>query len=184
MRRTLSTASIVACTLFSTLSILRAQTTNPPGQNPERPHPLLPPTGLVASQPKIAGVAVGGPIGVLTDQQRESYETIMRGLRGQLFELDSKLRAARQDLLNTSVGAKFDEKVVREKAFAAARIEAELTVLRIKAYSELQPPLSPEQIAKVKAGEPGPIRRLERRSLRGESPTTTNQDANGLPPKQ
>jgi Spy/CpxP family protein refolding chaperone len=184
MRRTLLTVGIFACTLFSTTSILRAQTNNAPAQDPERPHKLLAPTGLAASQPNIAGVAIGGPVGVLTDQQRASYETIMSAMRGRILELDSRLHAARQDLLNTSVGTKFDEKLVREKALAAARIEAELTVLRIKAYSEVQPPLSPEQIAKVKAGEPGPMRRLQRRGLPGESPGTTNQDANGLPPKQ
>lgn len=185
MIRTLFTLSFCAGILAS-LS-LRADQTNPPAEPAQHSHALTP-TGPGANQSSIAGYAVGGPIGVLTDEQRASYEKALRAERGKMMELDAKLRAARQDLLETSVDSKFDEAVIRRKAMAAASIEAELAVLRIKAFSKVQPPLTPEEIEKIKAGKPGAVHRLERpeaeRLLRREAPADTNRDVNGLPPKQ
>jgi Spy/CpxP family protein refolding chaperone len=180
MRATLFTSCFAACILFSTSTTLRADPTNAPVQNPRPGFRPLAPTGLNAGQnPGIAGFALGGPVGALTDQQRASYQVTMKELRPKFAELDAKLRAARQDLLDTSVTGKFDENVIRQKALAAAKIEAEMTVLRVKAFSQVQPPLTPEQIEKIKSGQPGPMRTLHR-----ESTTTTNRDDNGLPPKK
>jgi Spy/CpxP family protein refolding chaperone len=189
MKRRFITPCFVACILFATESALRADATNAPTQPElERPHHLLAPTGLTANQPGIAGIAIGGPVGVLTDQQRTSYENALEAMRGRFLELNAKLRAARQDFLNTSVTVKFDENLIRQKALAAAQIEADLAVIRIKALSEVQPPLSPEQIEKIKSGRPGPMRQFGRpgfdRQRRQESPAVTNGDVNGLPPKQ
>ena len=174
---------LVACLLLASGFALRAQT-NPPMQSIQQHYREQPP-GQV---PNIAGVAIGGPYGVLTDEQRVSYQALMKAARGKLVELESKLRAAHQDVVATSVTAPFDENLMREKALAAAQIEAEMVVLRAKVYSQVQPPLSPEQIEKVKSGQPGPPRPFERQiehPLRRASPAvTTNQDANGLPPKQ
>lgn len=185
MTRTLFILGFFACTLTS--ASLRADQTNTPAEPGQRAHPLTP-TGETAKQPPIAGYAIGGPIGVLTDQQRASYEIALRAERGKMLELDAKLRAARQDLLNTSLDSKFDEAVIRQKAMAAAKIEAELAVLRIKAFSQVQPPLTPEEIQKIKAGKPGPVRRFERpesgNRFHGEAPAESNRDVNGLPPKQ
>jgi Spy/CpxP family protein refolding chaperone len=135
-----------------------------------------------------AGFALGGPVGALTEQQRASYQTALNNLRGQMAELQAKLRAARQDFLVASLDQKFDENVLREKAFAAARVEAELAVLRAKAMSQVQPPLTPEQIQKIKAGQAGPVQPLRRqqfeRAPQHAPASGTNQDANGLPPKK
>jgi Spy/CpxP family protein refolding chaperone len=166
MRRILFTSSFLACILACSVS--RAQTTGGihPGENPA-----------------ITGIAIGGPVGVMTDEQRASYQTTLRAMHGQIAELDAKLRAARQDVLDTTLTTKFDENVIREKAFAAARIEAELAVIRAKALSQVQPPLSAEQIEKIKNGRPGPMHPIEH-APRREAPPETNNDKNGLPPKQ
>lgn len=141
-----------------------------------------------ANQQDIAGVAIGGPVGVLTDQQRASYMAAMKNERPRLAELQAKVLAARQDMLVTSVTGKFDENVIREKALVAARLEAEMAVIRAKVFSQVQPPLSPEQVEKIKAGQPGQMRPLQRQQLERpaqRAPSTgTNQDANGLPPKK
>jgi len=145
------------------------------------------PPGIVQGA-GVNGFALGGPVGVLTDEQRASYEAALGKERGLMLELRNRLEAARQDFLETSVDQKFDEKLFRQKALAAARIEAEMAVVRAKAMSEVQPPLTPEQIQKIKTGQPGPIRPLRQ----GERPNfhlpnataNTNQDVNGLPPKK
>lgn len=176
MIRTLFTLSFSICAL--TAFSLRAGETNTPAEAGQHP----------SSQPPVSGYAIGGPIGVLTDQQRASYETALKAERDKMLALETKLRAARQELLETSLDSKFDEAVIRRKAMAAASLEAELAVLRIKAFSQVQPPLTPEEIQKIKAHQPGAVRSLERqgqeRRLRREAPAETNRDQNGLPPKQ
>jgi Spy/CpxP family protein refolding chaperone len=160
---------------------LNAQESNAPAHRP-------PQKGIqsVPSQ-QIAGFALGGPVGVLTDQQRASYLAAMKNEHARLAELQAQVLAARQDMLVASVTGKFDENVIREKAMAAARLEAEMAVIRAKVFSQVQPPLSPEQIEKIKAGQPGRIRPMGQQFERPapHAPSAgTNQDANGLPPKK
>jgi Spy/CpxP family protein refolding chaperone len=163
MRRILLTFSFVACILLAASSGLRAQ---PGGQN-----------GL-------AGMALGGPVGIMTEEQRASYQEALRAMHPQIAELDAKLRTARQDFLNTALTGKSDENVLREKALAAARIEAELSVIRAKAFSQMKPPFTPEQIEKVKTGQYGPVRPFEHARPQPPAISSTNHDPNGLPPKQ
>jgi Spy/CpxP family protein refolding chaperone len=142
-----------------------------------------------ATGPNVQAFALGGPVGVLNDQQRASYEASMDRQRGLMVELQAKLRVAREDFVATSVDQKFDETVMRQKAMAAYGIEAEIAVLRAKALSEVQPPLTAEQIEKIKTGQPGPMRQLrQRQQLEKAAPQApsaiTNQDVNGLPPKK
>jgi hypothetical protein len=72
---------------------------------------------------------------------------------------------------------KFDEDALRQKALEAGRLDAELTVLRAKALSKMKPPLSPEQIEKLKnpppfeGGEPRPEFRRDERPRGGPSTT-------------
>jgi Spy/CpxP family protein refolding chaperone len=140
-------------------------------------------------QMNLQGAALGGPVGVLDDQQRASYVAAMGRQRAQMMELEAQLRAAREDFVAASVDQKFDENVLRQKALAAYRFDAEMAVLRAKALSQVQPPLTPEQIEKIKTGQPGPMRplrprqQLENPNQRAPS-ANTNQDVNGLPPKK
>jgi len=139
--------------------------------------------------PGVAGLTLGGPSGTLNDQQRASYVAAMNRQRGLVMELQAQLRAARQEFNDASLGQKFDENVIRQKAMAAYRCEAEMAVLRARALSEVQPPLTPEQIEKIKNGQPGPVRPLRpRQQLENPAPrnpgVNTNKDINGLPPKR
>ena len=139
----------------------------------------------------VQGAALGGPVGVLDDQQRASYMAAMNRQRAQMIELEAKLRIARENFVAASVDQKFDENVMREKAMAAYRLEAEMAVLRAKAMSEVQPPLTAEQIEKIKTGQSGPMRPFrpqQQRQLERSAPNNpsvnTNTDINGLPPKK
>jgi hypothetical protein len=137
----------------------------------------------------VAGFALGGPVGVLTDEQRVSYQAAMARQRGRMAELDAQMRAAKQEFVAASVDQKFDENAMMQKAMAAFRPEAEMAVLRAKAMSEVQPPLTAEQIEKIKATQPGPVRPARpRQQLENPAPrapaANTNTDINGLPPKK
>jgi Heavy-metal resistance len=145
------------------------------------------PPGIL-DNPAVNGFALGGPVGVLTDEQRASYEAALNKERGLMVELQNRLRVARQEFVEASVGQTFDENSLRQKALAATRLEAEMAVLRAKALSQVQPPLTQEQIQKIKTSQPGPVRPLRQgvRPALQPPPATasTNQDANGLPPKK
>jgi Spy/CpxP family protein refolding chaperone len=98
---------------------------------------------------------------VLTEEQRASLKEAMDAERERLRELAEKTREARKALFESGL-EKFDETSVREKAMTAARLEAEMTVIRVKAFSKMRPPLSAEQLQKLsnlpapEGGEPQP----------------------------
>src|SRR3974390_2596285 len=67
---------------------------------------------------------------VLTDDQRGSFREAMDTQRDKARNLQEKLRDARKELMETGLAANFDEDTVRQKAMEAAKLEAEMTVLR------------------------------------------------------
>ena len=118
---------------------------------------------------------------VLTDEQRASFREAMEAQAEKLGDLEQKAREARRDLFETALTDKFEESAFREKALAAAKLEAELTVIRAKALAKMKPPLSAEQIQNLRRppetqeGEA----ETQRRRRRPESP----RDEHGLPLK-
>lgn len=134
----------------------------------------------------------GGPQGqffpmlqrVLTDDQRASLREAMEAQRELMRELEEKIRAARKDLMQASLTAKFDEDAVRKQALETGKLDAELTVLRAKAFSKMKPALSADQIEQIKNPPPpengdGPNRGEFRR--RPDRPSGGPRDENDLP---
>ena len=125
---------------------------------------------------------------VLTEDQRDSFREAMESQRDKLRDLDEKLRAARSEALQASVAQNFKEKAVRQKAMAVGKLEAEMTVLRSKALSQMKPALSAQQIDRLKnpppmdGGMPRPqFQRDEPR--RDDRPTRGPHDQHDLPPR-
>lgn len=146
-------------------------------KNPSRPGP-----GAGGQRPFLAGL---GPLdNVLTDEQRASFRQAMESQREKMRDAEVKLREARIKMFEASLDGKFDEAAARKQALAVAALEADLSVIRARALSQLQPPLSPEQIEKVKNGFGAPARVAERLQPAGErrhNLTSTNRDENDLP---
>jgi Spy/CpxP family protein refolding chaperone len=151
----------------------------PNPDNPDRPRP---PRGQPSQfdRPEARGQFGPGvpPIErVLTEEQRESMRSIMASQRDEMRGIQEKMRVARKELLKVSLAEKFDEDLVRSKALAVAKLEADLTVMRAKAMSQVQPPLSEEQIEQIMnapqdrmqpgAGGPRPNERRGDRPPRG-----------------
>lgn len=122
---------------------------------------------------------------VLTEDQRESMRSIMASQRQAMGDIQEKMRDARKELLKASLADKFDEEVVRTKALVVAKLEAEITVLRAKALSQVQPSLSEEQVEQIKNAQermqPGEPRFNERRGERPQRPR--EGDNPGRPPR-
>lgn len=179
---------LLACLAISgaTGLTLNSQETNLlPKPDPGRPAPPQEGQGFF-----MAGL---GPLGnALTDAQRASFRQAMQAQREKVRDLEAQLREARGKLLVLGLDGKFDEAVVRKQATSVAVLEAEMSVVRARALSQVQPPLAPEQIEKIKNGFAiAPQRngfraedRMQPRIERRQSLTTTNRDANDLPSKQ
>ena len=162
------------------LTLNSHETASSPPKNPARP--------LLAAGGQ--GLFMGGlgPVGnVLTEEQRTSFRQAMEVQRETMRDTEGKLRDARKKLVEAGLDGTFDEAAVRKQALAVATLEAELSVIRVRAISQLQPPLSPEQIGKIKNGAAAPMRNLERPQPPGErrhNLTSTNRDENDLPLKR
>ena len=112
--------------------------------------------GQGGQQPGMMGGAGGIAriLMVLTPEQRESMRATAEADREKTRELEEKIRDARKAALEATLEKKFNEEALRQKLEAAAKIETELTVLRAKALSKVEPPLSEEQIEKIKNPPP------------------------------
>jgi Spy/CpxP family protein refolding chaperone len=119
---------------------------------------------------------------VLTEEQRTSLRSAMEAQREQARALEEKLRDARRELLKASVLDPFDEDGVRSKALEVGKLDAEMTVLRAKAFSQMKPALSKEQIEELRNPPPmdGGGNRGENFSLPGHRPAGP-RDENDLP---
>jgi Spy/CpxP family protein refolding chaperone len=121
-------------------------------------------------------------LSVLTEEQRASMREAMAADREQVRDLDLRIRQARREMFELGLKEKFDEAAVREKATAAAKLDAEMTVLRVKALSRMRPPLTAEQIAKIRESA-----RSELGESQAEAPRRRHdipRDENGLPLKE
>ncbi|HTV41049.1 MAG TPA: hypothetical protein VMF08_10770 [Candidatus Sulfotelmatobacter sp.] len=92
---------------------------------------------------------------LLTDGQRLSLVRNMDSQRDQIQPLQERIRSSRAALLNQIVSGKFDEKLARQYAAQSAGAEAELTVIFARALSQMQPPLSAQQLGQLKSYQSG-----------------------------
>jgi Spy/CpxP family protein refolding chaperone len=92
---------------------------------------------------------------LLTDDQRQSLRDLMTAQRDQLQPLERQIRMSRQAVLNQITSGQFDENQVRQYAEQSAKAESELTVIFAKALSQMQPPLTAQQIRQLRNFQPG-----------------------------
>lgn len=81
----------------------------------------------------------------LDEQQRNTLREEMAKQQNEVQQLNEKLQAAQRELMKEVLAEKQDEKKIREKADAVAKIQADLMVLRAKAFAAINPTLKPEQ---------------------------------------
>ncbi|MGC3960468.1 MAG: periplasmic heavy metal sensor [Verrucomicrobiota bacterium] len=139
---------------IATAVVLQASTRAQAQPEPDRPNP--PASEARRAQP-------GGPAGfrggqgqgfqvmeqVLTEDQRESLRPAMEAQREKMRGLQEKIRDARKAMMTAALADEFKDDVVKAKAMEVAKLEAEVTVMRLKALSEVQPALSKEQMDKL-----------------------------------
>lgn len=153
---------LAAVLMFSTLAVVQAQ---PNPDRPDRPAGAgrpdqRPPQGF---QPGGQGGFRGGPgLGqglpmmeqVLTEDQRDSLRQVMESQRETMRGMQEKIRDARKAMMTAAFATDYKEDVVRAKALEVAKLEADVTVMRLKAIAEVQPALSKEQLEKITNPQP------------------------------
>jgi Spy/CpxP family protein refolding chaperone len=120
--------------------------------------------------------------GVLTEEQRTSFRQAMEGEREKVRELEQKSAEARRELMESALVDNFDEARVRGKLNTLMKVDADLTMIRIKALSKIEPKLTAEQLQKLRnAAQPaGTGEPTGERKNRKPEP---ERDENGLPKK-
>lgn len=100
---------------------------------------------------------------VLNPEQRESLRGAMQADQERIRELEQQLRDARKAAADAGISRDFNEEDLRAKLEAAAKLDTEITILRAKALSQVQPPLTEDQIQRLKNPQPvGDLRRDRR----------------------
>lgn len=126
---------------------------------------------------------------VLAEDQRKSFRTVLESEFEKIQPLEEKMRASRKALLNEIASGKFDEAAARQSAEESAEAEAELTVIFARALSQMQPPLSAQQIGQIKNFQPGQDRQQPQSAPQTEVeprpkmdlPPPLPRDSNDLP---
>jgi protein CpxP len=103
----------------------------------------------------------------LSDQQREQLRGVADSHRDELRPLVERERTARGALQAAITSDSFNEGTVREQANAVAQVEADLAVLRARAFSEAFQILTPEQQSRLKTLQAQATERRGQRPPRG-----------------
>lgn len=116
-----------------------APATPPAGANPERPERRVIERTMQAPRTSMFGGLN------LDDKQRDLLREAVQKDAAETRRVEEKLRVAQKELAQVTIAAPYDEKVLREKADAVAKLQSELTVLRARAFATLAPTLTAEQ---------------------------------------
>jgi len=188
MKITSVSATLVVALLVSSSPLIQAQPNSdrparPPageGRPPRQPQGFQPGAGFRGGQ---------GPMmeQVLTEDQRLSMRQALEGQREKTRALQEKIRDARKAMMTAALTEDFNASVVQAKALEVAKLEAEMTVLRLKALAEVQPALSTEQLEKIMNPRPpqgmGPDEDGQRPNRRANRPPREG-DERPQPPRR
>lgn len=143
-------------------------------------------TNSAARNPvRLASLAGGGldfrVLSVLDEKQRASLAGILQQARPRIAELETQIRLGRNQLLEAELKSPYNEAAVRQAAAGLARTETDLAVQRARMLSEMQPPLTTEQVQQIKNPprpnivREGQVARPSR--IRGQQATPSNPGA-------
>ncbi|MBM3877822.1 MAG: periplasmic heavy metal sensor [Verrucomicrobia bacterium] len=94
----------------------------------------------------------------LTEEQRNAVREIMGATFQNQREANESLMTARREMNELLTAPKFDEKAIRDKVMAIAKMDADMAVLRAKAFAEVRKQLGTDVAEKLKPmfmGGPG-----------------------------
>lgn len=87
---------------------------------------------------------------VLSEEQRQDLRELLRENQDDIRDLSDRIRKAREEFDEAMFSEKPDEKLLKKKASALAKLEAERHLMHARAVSKIRPSLSREQIERFK----------------------------------
>ena len=103
-----------------------------------------------AAQPGPGGGGGRGGRGFGLPNATEEQTAAFRQMNVETADVQAKLMEARTALNDAIYAAKVDEAAIKEKAAAVAKVEADLSVARAKAFDKVRSKFTPEQIDALK----------------------------------
>jgi Spy/CpxP family protein refolding chaperone len=180
MKTTVIPTTLAVALMLATSPLAQAQ------PNPDRPdRPNAPAAEGPRMQRPGSSFQPGGPGGfrsgqglpmlaqVLTEDQRDSMRQALESQRETMRDLQEKIRDARKALMTAALAEEYKDDTVQTRALAVAKLEAEVSVRRLKILAEVQPALSKAQLEKIL--NPPPLQGF-REGLDGQRPP--NRPAN------
>ena len=92
---------------------------------------------------------------VLDDRQQQLFRQALQKHGEDLGKLEEQWRAVMTELMTAALAENYDEKAVRERAEAMARIQVEMVLRRCQALAVVVPTLGPEQREDLLTGPAG-----------------------------
>jgi Spy/CpxP family protein refolding chaperone len=89
--------------------------------------------------------------GALTQEQRTKMREAMQASQSDMTALTEKLSAAQKEAIKAVLAKDADEKSVRPKIEAVAKIQTDIAVLRLKAVKEISSTITDEQKTQLEA---------------------------------
>jgi Spy/CpxP family protein refolding chaperone len=89
--------------------------------------------------------------GILTQEQRTKMRETVQASQADLAPLTNKLAVAQKEAVKAALAKDADEKTVRAKLEAVAKIQTDIAVLRLKAVKEIASTLTDEQKTQIEA---------------------------------
>ena len=108
---------------------------------------LLGPAAFMANAQAPGGG--GGFGGALTQEQRTALRESMQATQADLAPLNEKLAAAQKEALKAALVKEPDEKVVRAKIEAVAKIQTDIAMLRLKSVKAVTSTITDEQKTQI-----------------------------------
>ena len=87
----------------------------------------------------------------MTQEQRSKMRETMQALQADLSPLTNRLAIAQKDAVKAALAKDADEKTVRGKIEAVAKVQTDIAMLRFKAVKETASTLTDEQKAQMDA---------------------------------
>jgi len=182
--KTIASCLIIGLSFASSLASRADDTNTPTPPKPVFSAPVGPGTNMpMRVQPMPPRVPPNSPMSALSEEQRASFQKNLADARPKLMELNSKLTDARQEINDAMFSLKADENLIHQKVMAEAEIEAQMALVRAKAFSGIEPPLTTDEVDKFKHLAAGPPVRPTPRPM-PQLPGGTNAAGPGLAPKQ
>ncbi len=90
------------------------------------------------------------PMAGLTEEQQQAVRDVMQQMREDMGDFGERMMTARRELNDAMFAGKIDEKLIRDRYMTVAKLEADATVMRARAFGKLRERVGPDVSERLK----------------------------------